>query len=246
MPTLSAQGGAGVRAGDAGCCAPAVNASRLSVARVLAAALRLFPRPALGAHAWKVLGALLSCRTPLLGAHRHHCADCGKDHLVPHSCRNRHCPGCQAALSHDWLERQMQCLLPVPYFHVVFTLPHSLNPLIAQNRRALHDLLFECASATLLEFGQNKFKTRLGITAVLHTLGQTLVDHHHVHCIVSGGGLSADGSQWRGVRSGYLFAIRALSKVFRAKYRDGLQRLFDAGRLQFHGRLVGLAEVSAF
>ena len=120
MPTLSAQECAGVRAGDTvGCCAPAANASRLTVARVIAAALRLFPKPALGAHAWKVINALLACRTPLLGAHRHHCADCGKDHLVPHSCRNRHCPGCQAALSHDWLERQMQCLLPVTYFHVV-------------------------------------------------------------------------------------------------------------------------------
>ena len=165
MLTLSAQECAGVRAGDVGCSAPAANASRLKVARVIAAALRLFPKPALGAHAWKVINALLACRTPLLGAHRHHCADCGKDHLVPHSCRNRHCPGCQAALSHEWLERQMQCLLPVTYFHVVFTLPHGLNALIAQNRRALHDLLFECASATLLEFGQNKFKTRLGVTA---------------------------------------------------------------------------------
>ena len=110
----------------------------------------------------------------------------------------------------------------------------------------MHDLLFECASATLLEFGQNKFQTRLGVTAVLHTWGQTLVDHHHLHCIVSGGGLSADGSQWRGVRSGYLFPIRALYKVFRAKYRDGWQRLFEEGKLEFHGQLAGLAEVRAF
>jgi len=240
------EGAAGVQVGDAGGSAPAANASRLSVARVLAAALRLCPKPALGAHAWKVLNALLCCRTPLLGAHRHHCADCGRDHLVPHSCRNRHCPGCQATLSRDWLERQMECLLPVPYFHVVFTLPHELNALIAQNRRALHDLLFECVSATLLEFGQNKFQTRLGITAVLHTWGQTLVDHHHLHCIVTGGGLSADGSRWRGVRGGYLFPIKALSKVFRAKYRDGLQRLYEEGKLEFHGQLAGLAEVSAF
>lgn len=246
MLSLSAQEGADVQTGEAGCSVPAATTPRLTVARVIAAALRLFPRPALSAHGWKVLNALLACRTPLLGAHRHHCADCGKDHLVPHSCRNRHCPSCQAALSRDWLERQMQCLLPVTYFHVVFTLPHSLNPLIAQNRRVLHDLLFECASATLLEFGQNKFKTRLGVTAVLHTWGQTLVDHHHLHCIVTGGGLSADGSQWRGVRSGYLFPKKALSKVFRAKYRDGLQQLFDEGRLEFHGQLAGLAEVRAF
>jgi len=246
MPTLSAQECAGVQTGDAGCFAPAAHTPRLTVARVIAATLRRFPKPALSAHAWKVINALLACRTPLLGAHRYHCADCGKDHLVPHSCRNRHCPNCQAAQSREWLERQMHCLLPVPYFHVVFTLPHSLNALIAQNRRALHDLLFECASATLLEFGQNKFKTRLGVTAVLHTWSQTLLDHHHLHCIVSGGGLSADGSQWRGVRSGYLFPIQALSKVFQAKYRDGLQRLFNEGKLEFHGQLAGLAKVSAF
>jgi hypothetical protein len=238
--------GAGVRAGDAGCFTPAANVPRLTMARVIAAALRLFPKPALCAHAWKVLNALLACRTPLLGAHRYHCADCGKDHLVPHSCRNRHCPSCQAAQSHEWLARQMQCLLPVTYFHVVFTLPHTLNPLIAQNRRVLHDLLFECVSATLLEFGQNKFKTRLGVTAVLHTWGQAMLDHHHLHCIVTGGGLSADGSQWRGIRSGYLFPIGALSKVFCAKYRDGLQRLFEEGKLEFHGQLAGLAELSAF
>lgn len=246
MLSLSVNEGAEVRAGDAGCCAPASNTPRLTVARVLGAALRLFPRPALCAHAWKVINALLACRTPLLGAHRYHCADCGKDHLVPHSCRNRHCPGCQAAQSHDWLERQMNCLLPVPYFHVVFTLPHGLNALIAQNRRALHTLLFECASATLLEFGQNRFKTRLGVTAVLHTWSQTLLDHHHLHCIVTGGGLSAEGSQWRGVRGGYLFPIGALSQVFRAKYRDGLQRLYAEGKLEFHGQLAGLAEIRAF
>lgn len=246
MVALSANEGTRGRDGETGGGASAADTPRLTVARVLAAALRLFPRPALGAHAWKVINALLACRTPRLGAHRYHCADCGRDHLVPHSCRNRHCPGGQAAQSHDWLERQMSCLLPVPYFHVVFTLPHGLNALIAQNRRALHTLLFEAAAATLLEFGQNKFGTRPGITAVLHTWSQTLLDHHHLHCIVTGGGLSADGSQWRGVRVGYLFPIRALSRVFRAKYRDGLQRLFEEGKLEFHGQLAGLAEVSAF
>ena len=246
MFALSANEGTRGRDGETGGGAPAADTPRLTVARVLAAALRLFPRPALGAHAWKVINALLACRTPRLGAHRYHCADCGRDHLVPHSCRNRHCPGCQAAQSHDWLERQMSCLLPVPYFHVVFTLPHGLNALIAQNRRALHTLLFEAAAATLLEFGQNKFGTRPGITAVLHTWSQTLLDHHHLHCIVTGGGLSADGRQWRGVRGGYLFPIRALSRVFRAKYRDGLQRLFEEGKLDFHGQLAGLAQVRAF
>jgi hypothetical protein len=246
MLSIPVNEGTGARVSGTGCSVPAADTPRLTVTRVLAAALRLFPRPALGAHAWKVINALLACRTPRLGAHRYHCEDCGKDHLVPHSCRNRHCPGCQAAQSHEWLERQMECLLPVPYFHVVFTLPHGLNALISQNRRAVHTLLFECASATLLEFGQNKFGTRPGITAVLHTWSQTLLDHHHLHCIVTGGGLSADGRQWRGVRGGYLFPIRALSKGFRAKYRDGLQRLFEEGKLEFHGQLAGLAEVRAF
>jgi hypothetical protein len=210
------------------------------------AALRLFPRPALCAHAWKVLNALLSCRTPLLGAHRYHCADCGKDHLVPHSCRNRHCPGCQAAQSRmTGFSSRCSCLLPVHYFHVVFTLPHGLNALIAQNRRVLHTLLFECASATLLEFGQNKFKTRLGITAVLHTWSQTLMDHHHLHCIVTGGGLSADGSQWRGVRSGYLFPIGPCPKCSARSIATACSGSLR-GKLQFHGQLAALAQVPAF
>jgi hypothetical protein len=198
------------------------------------------------AHVWKVINALLACRTPLLGAHRYHCKDCGKDHLVPHSCRNRHCPNCQGAQARDWLEQQQLCLLPVHYFHIVFTLPHVLNPLIAQNRKVMHDLLFAAASATLLEFGENRFKVRLGITAVLHTWSQTLLDHHHLHCIVTGGGLTADGSAWKGTRGGYLFPVKAISRVFCAKYRDGLQELYEQGKLQFHGQLAALAEERQF
>lgn len=219
---------------------------RLTLACVVGAALRWLPRPGLCAHVWKVIHALLACRTPLLGAHHYRCNDCGRDHLVPHSCRNRHCPNCQGAQARDWLERQKLCLLPVPCFHIVFTLPHCLNPLIAQNRKVMHDLLFASASATLLEFGENRFKVRLGITAVLHTWSQTLMDHHHVHCIVTGGGLTSDGSQWKGVRGGYLFPVKALSRVFRAKYRDGLQALFELGRLQFHGQLTALAGEKPF
>jgi DNA-directed RNA polymerase subunit RPC12/RpoP len=245
MSAGSAKAGAGPAA-DTVAKPTTSTAPRLTAARVLSAALRLCPRPGLSAHAWKVINALLACRTPALGTHHYHCDECGKDHLVPHSCRNRHCPNCQAAASHDWLARQSQCLLPVPYFHIVFTLPHALNPLIAQNRRVMHDLLFDCASATLLTFGQNRFKARLGITMVLHTWSQTLLDHHHVHCIVTGGGLIADGTQWRGTRAGYLLPVRALSKVFQAKYRDGLQALFDQGQLEFHGELTALAQPQAF
>lgn len=217
---------------------------RPGVRQVLAAALS---RPQnLCAHVWKTLNAILCCRTPALGAHHYRCADCGRDHLVPHSCRNRHCPDCQGANAREWLERQEENLLAVPYFHVVFTLPHSLNPLIAQNPRPLHKLLFDCASATLLEFAHNRLGVRPGMTGVLHTWGQNLLDHHHLHCIVTGGGLSADGQRWRGVKANYLFPVRALSVVFAAKYRDGLKALYAQDQLEFHGKLAAQAGSAAF
>lgn len=214
------------------------------VRQVIAAALRQSPR--LCPQVWKTLNAILSCRTPALGVHHYRCADCGGDHLVPHSCRNRHCPDCQGAIAQKWLERQEADLLPVPYFHVVFTLPHSLNALIAQNRRVLHTLLFDCVSATLLEFAQNKLGVRPGITNVLHTWGQNILDHHHLHCIVTGGGLSADGARWQGVKANYLFPVRALSAVFRGKYREGLNSLYEQGKLEFHGQLAKQGDRAAF
>ena len=228
------------------CRAPAggTEEKRPGVIAVIAAALR---RPQnLCAHHWKTLNALLRCRTPALGAHHYRCADCGRDHLVPHSCRNRHCPDCQGANAREWQERQEADLLPVPYFHVVFTLPHSLNPLIAQNRRALHTLLFDCVSATLLEFAQNKHGVRPGITNVFHTWGQNILDHHHLHCIMTGGGLSADGGRWQGNKPNYLFPVKALSKVFRGKYLAGLKALYEEGKLEFHGQLATQAGPVAF
>lgn len=227
-------------------CAPPgrAEAGAPTVAKVIAAALR--EPPVLCAHVWKTLNAILCCRTPALGSHCYRCADCGRDHVVPHSCRNRHCPRCQGANAHEWLDRQEEDLLPVPYFHVVFTLPHTLNGLIAQNPRAMHSLLFEAASATLMEFARNKLAVRPGITAVLHTWGQNLLDHHHLHCIVTGGGLSADGWHWRGLKTNYLFAVRALSLVFRGKYRDGLQALYDQGKLEFHGKMAVHSNRAAF
>jgi hypothetical protein len=134
----------------------------------------------------------------------------------------------------------------VPYFHLVFTLPHVLNPLIQQNQQALYLLLFQAASQTLLEFGQNRFGTQLGITAVLHTWSQTLLDHYHLHCIVTGGGLSADGTKWVASSERYLFAVRALSEVFRGKFCAGLEQLNRDGQLQFHGKLAPLATPEAF
>ena len=194
----------------------------------------------------KILGALAACRTPALGGHCYRCEKCGKEHFAPHSCRNRHCPQCQGAQALEWLERQERVLLPIPYFHLVFTLPHALNPLIRQNRRALFNLLFAAASQTLLQFGRNELKTQIGITAVLHTWGQTLIDHYHLHCIVTGGGLALDGSGWVGCARHYLFNVRALSEVFGGKFRAGLLGLYKEGGLEFHGELAGWVEAGGF
>jgi hypothetical protein len=144
------------------------------------------------------------------------------------------------------LEQQEAALLPVPYFHLVFTLPHELNPLIRQNQRGLYPLLFAAASQTLLEFGQNRLRAQLGITAVLHTWSQTLLDHYHLHCIVTGGGLAGGGTRWTAAPAHYLFAVRALSVVFRAKFCAGLQRLYAGGKLQFHGQLAPWAAPPKF
>ena len=187
----------------------------------------------LPAHHWKVLRALAACHTPALGGHQYQCAHCGREHFVPHSCGNRHCPSCQRLKGAQWLAEQTRHLLPIPYFHVVFTLPHELNPLIQYNQARLYTLLFASATATLLEFGRNNLQATLGITAVLHTWSQNLLDHYHLHCVVTGGGLSLDGEQWVSLGPRWLFSVRALSLVFRAKFRDGLQQLFDEGRLQF-------------
>jgi hypothetical protein len=144
----------------------------------------------------------------------------------------------------DWLDKQSATLLPVPYFHIVFTLPHELNALISQNQRTLYKLLFGAASATLLEFGEERLKAQIGITAVLHTWSQTLLDHYHLHCIVTGGGLASN--VWKGAGGRYLFPVRALSKVFRGKFRDGLKQLYADRALAFHGALTALADKTQF
>jgi Putative transposase/Transposase zinc-binding domain len=227
------------------CCGSAGPPAGLQLAEVLRLGLKAPPFK-LPTHHWKILRALLVCRTLALGGHRYGCQQCGQSHFVPHSCRNRHCPLCQGQAAHRWLEQQERALLPVPYFHLVFTLPHVLNPLIQQNQRALYTLLFAAASQTLLQFGQNRFGVQLGITAVLHTWSQTLVGHYHLHCIVTGGGLTRDGSRWVSTGGKYLFAVRALSAVFRGKFCAGLQQLQTEQQLQFHGQLAPQAQPKAF
>jgi hypothetical protein len=197
-----------------------------------AATLRLSP------HQWKTLRTLARCRTSALGGQAYFCPSCRREHVVAHSCRNRHCPHCQGAQAVDWLAQQAATLLPVPYFHLVFTLPHTLNGLIRQNRAALFKLLFAAASQTLLEFGDQRLTAQLGITAVLHTWSQTLGDHYHLHCIVTGGGVAQDQSRWVATTPLYLFPVRALSRMFRGKYLSGLNVLFTTGKLAFHGELA--------
>jgi len=202
--------------------------------------LRLSP------HQWKTLRALAVCRTAALGGQAFYCPHCRREHVVAHSCRNRHCPHCQGAAAVTWLEQQAATLLPVPYFHLVFTLPHALNGLIRQNRAALFKLLFDAASHTLLAFGSERLAAQLGITAVLHTWSQTLGDHYHLHAIVTGGGVAHDQSRWVATPPHYLFAVRALSRKFRGKYLAGLNELYGAGKLAFHGDLQAAAAPAKF
>jgi len=222
-------------------------AGSLSLGDVLRAGLPAYSRTnRMPAHHWKVLNALQVCRTPLLGGHQYQCARCGCGHFVPHGCGNRHCPSCQGVHSRHWLDAQAKLLLPVTYFHEVFTLPHQLNGLVEQNQSALYGLLFDTVSQTLLTFGRNNLGAQVGVTAVLHTWGQSLSGHYHLHCIVTGGGPALDGSRWVRSRSDYLFPVRALSKVYRAKFCEGLQALYARGKLQFHGQLRELTQERQF
>jgi len=195
----------------------------------------------------KVLQAIESCRTAALGGHREYCASCGHERLAYNSCRNRHCPKCQALAKAQWLEARRAELLPVGYFHNVFTLPHQLHALILcheDNQRAVLNLLFQAASQTLLQFGRNNLGGTLGVTLVLHTWDQQLRPHFHVHAVIPGGVLSFDGTQWFPSHPRYLFPVRALSKVFRAQFLAGLERLFAEERLVFPTVMTAVAPLA--
>lgn len=197
----------------------------------------------------RVLDAIGRCRTAALGGHVEGCDGCGHKRIAYNSCRNRHCPKCQGAARVRWMAAEQSTLLPVGYFHVVFTLPHALNALIRVNRRKLYGLLFHTAAATLLAFARDPkhLGAEPAITMVLHTWGQNLCEHAHVHCVVSGGGLSIDGEHWQvPKRRGFLFPVKALSKVFRGKYLAALDRLRHKGRLRFAGQSATLADPLAW
>jgi hypothetical protein len=196
----------------------------------------------------KALRAIMQCRTAALGGHREWCDGCGFERYMYHSCRNRHCPKCQSLATAAWVQARRQELLPVPYFHQVFTLPHELNPLILwseRNERVLLKLLFDAAAQTLLTFGQRELRGTMGVTLVLHTWDQQLRPHFHIHALVPSGALSQDGTRWIAGGSRFLFPVCGLSKMFRAKYLDGLARCLIRGELDIPPQLQTLAEEGA-
>lgn len=196
----------------------------------------------------RALRAIVACRTAALGGHRETCDRCGAVRITYNSCRNRHCPKCQTLTKERWLSARRADLLPIPYFHVVFTLPHDLNALAQGNPRVIYALLFRAAADTLLTFGHDPrhLGGTIGVTAILHTWGQNLSPHVHLHCLVTGGALAADGSRWITGRSSFLFPVRALSTVFRAKYLAALRRAFATDQLHFADGTADLADRHAF
>ena len=181
-----------------------------------------------------VLNSVERCRTAELGGHVDHCRDCGRDRPSYNSCHNRHCPTCPAVPQAKWIAGRLQRVLPTHYFHVVFTLPAELRGITIGNRELVYDLLFRCASETLLEFGRDEQRLggELGVTTVLHTWTRTLEYHPHLHCIVTGGALSPNAERWIATRPNYLFPVEALAMVFRGKLLDGLKRAERTGKLR--------------
>jgi len=196
----------------------------------------------------KVMGAVRSCRTAALGGHVERCGDCGHSKIAYKSCRNRHCPKCQAGAAHEWLGARQADLLPVEYFHIVFTLPAPVGSIAYQNKAVVYAILFEAAAETLRTIAADKkhLGAQIGMTMVLHTWGQTLTHHPHVHCIVPGRGLSPDGARWISCKPGYFLPERVLSRLFRRLFSAKLIAAHQADKLRFSGELAGLAGANAF
>ena len=196
----------------------------------------------------KVLLAIARCRTAALGGHLDECTRCGHRAISYNSCRNRHCPKCQAGARERWLEKRRRELLPTQYVHVVFTLPRHLAPLVLQNKKVLYDLLFRTSAETLLEVARDPqhLGAEIGFFSVLHTWSQKLELHPHVHCVVPAGGLSADGTRWIKPRYDFFLPVAVLGAVFRGKFHEALKRAFHDGKLTFHGDLQLLAQPKTF
>ena len=196
----------------------------------------------------KVMSAIEQCRTAALGGHVLRCEGCGTDQLAYNSCRNRHCPKCQSSAAKRWLDARQADLLPVEYYHVVFTLPAPIADIAYQNKAVVYGRLFDVAAEVLLTIAADPkhLGARIGATLVLHTWGSALTHHPHVHAVVPGGGLSADGKNWVACRPGFFLSVRVLSRLFRRRFLEELLRVHQAGKLQFFGEHAALAEAKAF
>ena len=203
---------------------------------------------ALDRSALRVMGAVEACRTAALGGHVERCDDCAHTRVAYNSCRNRHCPKCQAGAARGWLEARAADLLPVEYFHVVFTLPPAVAAIAKQNKAVVYGLLFEAAAETLKTIAADPrhLGCEIGMTMVLHTWGQTLTYHPHVHCIVPGGGLSPDGGTWIACRPGFFLPVRVLQRLYRRLFLQKLGAAHASGRLRFFDALAPLADARAF
>ena len=196
----------------------------------------------------RVMSAIELCRTAALGGHIERCDACGRERIAYNSCRNRHCPKCQSLARAQWLEDRQAELLPVPYFHVVFTVPQEIAAIAFQNKRAIYDILFRASAETLhtIALDPKHLGAETGCISILHSWGQNLLFHPHVHCVVPGGGLSPDGSRWIGCRANFFLPVRVLSRLFRRMFLEQLQKAFDAGTLRFFSTLEFLSDQQAF
>ena len=196
----------------------------------------------------KVMSAIESCRTAILGGHVARCEDCAHEVIAYNSCRNRHCPKCQGAAARKWLAEREAELLPTPYYHVVFTLPAAIGDIAYQNKAVVYDLLFKASAETMITIAADPkhLGARIGLTSVLHTWGSALTHHPHVHMIVPGGGISLDGQRWISCRPGFFLPVRVLSRLFRRLFLEKLVAAHAAGRLQFFGAHANLVDGDAF
>ncbi len=196
----------------------------------------------------KVMSAIESCRTAALGGHVARCEKCSYTHIAYNSCRNRHCPKCQGAAAKEWLADREAELLPVPYYHVVFTLPAAIADIAYQNKAVIYDLLFKASAETLITIAADPkhLGARVGVLSVLHSWGSALTHHPHVHIIVPGGGISLDGNKWVSCRPGFFLPVRVLSRLFRRLFLDKLVAAHEAGQLQFFSNHAPLADAQAF
>jgi len=192
----------------------------------------------------RTIRAIERCRTAELGGHIDECDCCGRIKISYNSCRNRHCPKCQFLKKEKWLEQRKEDLLPVPYFHVVFTIPAKLNPLVLRNKRVLYDILFRSVSETLIELARDPkhLGGQIGFICILHTWGQNLMDHPHIHCVVTGGGLSYDGKRWLSCRKGFFIPVKVLSRFFRGKVLFYIKKSWESKELEFSGTIAKLKD----